>query len=81
MTEMSADELGGARSGKVREVMRQHPLFFFFFMAYMFSWIVSTPYVLSSWGILPSGNFQGGNGLAFLLFAVKAYAGPTLAAI
>ncbi|MGD0172742.1 MAG: hypothetical protein ABSB81_11585 [Halobacteriota archaeon] len=50
-------------------------------MAYTFSWIVSTPYVLSSWGILPSGNFEGGNGLAFLLFAVKAYAGPTLAAI
>jgi membrane protease YdiL (CAAX protease family) len=81
LTEASADELAGARPGRVREVMRQHPLFFFFFMAYTFSWIVSTPYVLSSWGILPSGNFEGGNGLAFLLFAVKAYAGPTLAAI
>ena len=56
--------------------MRKHPLFFFFFMAYAFSWIISIPYVLSAWGILP-----GGYTLAFLLFILKPYAGPTLAAI
>ena len=50
-------------------------------MAYAFSWIISTPYVLAAWGILPGGNFEGGNGIEFLLFVVKAYAGPTLAAI
>ena len=55
--------------------MRQHPLFFFFLLAYAFSWIISIPYVLSSWRILPSGY-----NLALLLFALK-YAGPTVAAI
>lgn len=55
--------------------MRQHPLFFFFFLAYAFSWIISIPYVLSSWGVSPSGY-----NLALLLFALK-YAGPTVAAI
>ena len=55
--------------------MRQHPLFFFFLLAYAFSWIISIPYVLSSWGILSSSY-----NLALLLFALK-YAGPTVAAI
>ena len=53
--------------------MRKHPLFFFFFMAYAFSWIISTPYVLSVWGILP-GDYT----IAFIL---KPFVGPTLAAI
>jgi membrane protease YdiL (CAAX protease family) len=53
--------------------MRQHPLVFFFLLAYAGSWLISTPYVLSVWGILP-GDYT----IAFML---KAYAGPTLAAI
>ncbi|HYA33332.1 MAG TPA: type II CAAX endopeptidase family protein [Candidatus Bathyarchaeia archaeon] len=62
---------------RLRQMMRHHPLFFFFFLAYAFSWIIATPYVLSSWGLLPRGG-----GIALLLFTfLKAYAGPTLAAI
>ena len=56
----------------LRCLMREHPLFFFFFLAYAFSWIVSLPYVLSIWGILP-GNYMTG-------FMLKQWAGPTLAA-
>ena len=55
--------------------MRKHPLFFFFFMAYAFSWIISIPYVLSVWGILP-GDYN-----LLPVIRVKAFAGPTLAAI
>jgi membrane protease YdiL (CAAX protease family) len=54
--------------------MRQHPLFFFFLMAYAFSWIISMPYVLASWGILPPGAYTN-------VFILKPFAGPTLAAI
>jgi membrane protease YdiL (CAAX protease family) len=53
--------------------MRQYPLFFFFFMAYAFSWIISIPYVLSVWGILP-GDYTIG-------FMLKQWMGPALAAI
>jgi hypothetical protein len=51
--------------------MRKHPLFFFFLMAYAFSWIISIPYVLSVWGIMP-GDYT----IAFIL---KPFVGPTLA--
>ena len=71
----ASPESTGASKG-LKQAMRKHPLFSFFFMAYAFSWLISIPYVLSSWGILPSGS-----NLAFLLFALKAYTGPTLAAI
>jgi membrane protease YdiL (CAAX protease family) len=59
-------------SRSLRQVMQQHPLFFFFLMAYAFSWIVFIPYVLSEWGIL-----QGD----FTLFYVIHTFGPALAAI
>ena len=62
-----------AASSSLRQVIQQHPLFFFFFMAYAFSWIIALPYVLSSWGILP-GDYT-------MVFALKQWAGPTLAAI
>jgi membrane protease YdiL (CAAX protease family) len=55
----------------LQQVMRQHPLFFFFLMAYAFSWIVSIPYVLEQWGVL-HGNF-------IIIFAIKSF-GPFLAA-
>jgi len=53
-------------------MLRKHPLFFFFFITYAFSWIVSIPYILSEWGIL-RGNFQ-------LAFVLKGF-GPFLTAL
>jgi membrane protease YdiL (CAAX protease family) len=53
-------------------VIRKHPLFFFFLMAYTFSWILLIPSVLSAWGILP-----GDSTITFVLHTF----GPTLAAI
>jgi membrane protease YdiL (CAAX protease family) len=53
--------------------MRQHPLFFFFLMSYVFSWMISIPYVLSAWGILKVD--------LHFTFILKPFAGPTLAAI
>lgn len=54
------------------EVVRKHPLVFFFAMSYVFSWAVSIPYVLSAWCMLP-GNYTA-------LFILKPFVGPTLAA-
>jgi membrane protease YdiL (CAAX protease family) len=51
--------------------MRRHPLFFFFLLAYACSWILSIPFVLSEWDLLP-GNFT-------ILFVLKGF-GPFLAA-
>lgn len=53
--------------------MRRHPLFFFFFIAYAGSWIVTLPYVLSVWGFLP-GDYS-------VLYIIKPFAGPFLAAL
>ena len=61
-----------ALSGGLRAGMRQHPLFFFFLIAYVGSWIVSIPFILSEWGIL-QGDFR-------FTFVLKAFAGPFLAA-
>ncbi len=52
--------------------MRQHPLFFFFLMAYTFSWIVLIPFVLSAWGIMPT--------FFSFTFTLNPFLGPTLAA-
>jgi membrane protease YdiL (CAAX protease family) len=60
-----------AASKGLREVMRQHPLFSFFFMAYAFSWIMIIPYILSQWGVL-HGDFR-------IAFVIKSF-GPFLAA-
>ncbi|MGA8070000.1 MAG: type II CAAX endopeptidase family protein [Halobacteriota archaeon] len=77
MASLEASGQSAAPPRGPRETMRRHPLFFFFFMAYAFSWIISIPYVLSVWGLLPNGG-----GIALLLFTfLKAYAGPALAAI
>jgi len=51
--------------------MRQYPLFFFFLIAYGFSWIMVLPFILSEWGIL-SGDYT-------ITFILKSY-GPFLAA-
>jgi len=52
--------------------MREHPLFFFFFIAYAGTWIIFIPYVLAEWGLL-HGNFT-------LVFVLKPFMGPFLAA-
>jgi membrane protease YdiL (CAAX protease family) len=52
--------------------MRQHPLFFYFLIAYSFSWIVFIPYVLSEWGVL-SGDFT--------IFYIIHTFGPAVSAI
>jgi len=57
----------------MRQVMQNHPLFFFFLLSYMGSWIVSLPYVLSVWGVL-SGDYRFG-------LMLKQWTGPALAAI
>jgi uncharacterized protein len=58
-------------SKNLRQLIRQHPLVFFFLMAYTFSWIMSIPFVLSEWGIL-HGDFR-------IFFIMKSF-GPFLAA-
>ena len=54
-------------------ILRRHPLFWYFFLAYAFSWLVSLPYVLSLWDFLP-GDYTTG-----LIF--KQWVGPALAGI
>jgi CAAX protease family protein len=66
-----------ASSRSLRQVMRQHPLFFFFLMAYVFSWIVLIPYVLSVWVIMPK-FFSLPLGAA--AFNLNPFLGPALAA-
>ena len=58
---------------RIKQILLQHPLFFFFLMSYAFSWIILIPYVLSVWGIL-QGDYS-------ILYILKPFAGPTLAAI
>ncbi len=59
-------------SGGLKQVLRKHPLFFYFLIAYAFSWIILIPYILSSWGLL-QGDYT-------LIFALHTF-GPTFAAI
>jgi uncharacterized protein len=60
-------------SGRLRQVLQQHPLISFFAMAYSFSWIGWLPYVLSQsgLGLLP---FQASQ----LIALPGAYLGPLL---
>jgi membrane protease YdiL (CAAX protease family) len=60
-------------SNSLKEVMRQHPLFFFFFLSFAFSWIISIPSLLSVWGGLP-GDYALG-------LYLKQWVGPALSAI
>jgi CAAX protease family protein len=59
-------------SRSLKDVMRQHPLFFYFLIAYAISWIVFIPYVLADWGIL-QGNYT--------IFYILHTFGPAMAAI
>lgn len=56
----------------LQQVMRRHPLFFFFLIAYAGTWIMVIPYILAEWGIL-HGDFR-------IVFAIKPFVGPFLAA-
>ena len=62
-----------AASRSLPQLMREHPLFSFFFMAYTFTWILLIPYVLSEWSILPKAMFYN-------IFFILHTFGPTLAA-
>ncbi len=55
-----------------QQTVRQHPLFFFFLLTYVFSWVLLTPSVLAAWGIL-QGNF-------LITFVLHTF-GPALAAV
>jgi membrane protease YdiL (CAAX protease family) len=59
-------------STSLQQSMRRHPLFFYFLLAYAFSWIVLIPYVLAEWGIL-HGNFT--------IFYIIHTFGPLFAAL
>lgn len=60
-------------SRNLQRTMREHPLFFFFLIAYAGTWIILIPHILSVWGIL-KGDFG-------FLYIIKPFVGPTLAAI
>jgi uncharacterized protein len=69
-----------ARPGSTRQsVLARHPLVSFFVMAYAFSWIVWTPWVLGKGGagLLPTSFSRAATGY---LNAAAILAGPTLAA-
>jgi membrane protease YdiL (CAAX protease family) len=75
ITRMESSEVStqSASAGRgFRPLMRQRPLFFFFLIAFAFSWLLSIPAILSAWGILPAGVFG-------VFFTLKAF-GPLLAA-
>lgn len=59
-------------SRNLQGLMRRHPLFFFFLLAYAISWILLIPYMLSEWSIL-RGDFT-------FMYVLHTF-GPSLAAI
>ena len=56
----------------LKSLMRRHPLFAFFFLAYAISWILTVPFILSEWGVL--------HGDMTVFFVIKSY-GPFAAAL
>jgi uncharacterized protein len=69
----ASDQLTPSSTG-LKQMMRRHPLFCFFFMSYAFSWIVWVPYVLSIWHVLPVNTFS------IVSFPIGTFLGPALAA-
>jgi len=59
--------------GRLRTLLRSSPLTSFFVLAYAFSWLVSVPYILSVWGVVPNSLMAG--------FMLKQWVGPALAAM
>jgi membrane protease YdiL (CAAX protease family) len=72
MNTSTASSQSTSASRSLLQLMRKHPLFCFFLIAYAFSWILSIPYVLSVWGNW-SGDFT-------VIFVIKSF-GPAIAAI
>lgn len=62
-----------ASSSVIKKFLRSQPLFSFFVMATLFSWITLTPYILSEWNILPSTK------TFTVFFALNPFIGPALA--
>ncbi|OSY02270.1 CPBP family intramembrane glutamic endopeptidase [Bacillus nitratireducens] len=61
-------------STSLRAYLESYPLTSFFVMAYLFSWVVLIPFVLSQWGVFPKTK-------AFdIFFVANAFVGPMLAA-
>lgn len=60
-------------SSGLRHALRSHPLLGFFFLAYAFSWLISLPYALATWGLL-AGDYTLG-------LALKQWVGPALAGL
>lgn len=58
----------------LRGYLESYPLTSFFVMAYLFSWAVLIPFILSQWGIFPKTNTFD------IFFFANAFAGPMLAA-
>lgn len=69
---IQSGQLNSTSTG-VLSIMRKYPLFFYFFLAYAFSWLVSLPYVLNLWSGLP-GDYTLG-------LILKQWVGPALAGI
>lgn len=58
----------------LRRFLESHPLTSFFLMAYLFSWVVLIPFILSQWGIFPkTKSFD-------MFFIANPFVGPMLAA-
>jgi membrane protease YdiL (CAAX protease family) len=72
MGDLKATTQEADTSGGLRRLMRKRPLLFFFLIAYAFSWVLSIPAVLSTWGILPPSALA-------VFFIIKSF-GPYVAA-
>jgi membrane protease YdiL (CAAX protease family) len=59
-------------SKSLPQAIRQHPLFFFFLIAYAISWTLSIPAILAEWNMFPKAVFVP-------FFILKSF-GPALAA-
>lgn len=58
----------------LRRAIQRRPLYAFFLMAFLFSWIVWIPYILAIWSVIPTTTFSS------LTFSIGTFLGPTLAA-
>src|ERR671926_155693 len=77
---MSVSNTSARTAPPQRSLLARHPLISFFVMAFAFSWIVWSPWVLSEEGVglLP---FELGGAASGLLNAAAILLGPTLAGL